>query len=229
MAIDTARVNGAVQERAGSAAPAREAAVAPPPKLRRRPMLVAASIAAICLGALLAAFAWSATSTTRSVLAVRVPVERGALIESSDVVAVQVSTDPALDPVPASQSDTVVGQRAAVDIAAGTLLTRAQVTTAVVPPAGFSMVGVGLPAASMPGEPLLAGDKVRIVATPGEQGEVTTQDAPATIDATVVGVRVNDENGQNVVSVLVPTDDAPELAARAATGKVALVLDSRER
>jgi len=50
-----------------------------------------------------------------------------------------------------------------------------------------------------------------------------------TIAATVVGVRVNNENGQNVVSVQVPEQDAAELAARAATGNVALVLDSRER
>ena len=90
------------------------------------------------------------------------------------------------------------------------------------------MVGVGLPAAQMPGEPLLAGDRVRIVATPGDQGEIGDS-PPTTIAATVVGVRVNDGNGQNVVSVLVPEGDAAELAARAATGRVALVLDSRER
>ena len=228
MAIDTARLTGRNQERTGAAEAAREPSVAPPPKLRRRPVLVAASIAAICLGALLAAFAWSATSNTRSVLAVRVPVERGALIDRSDLVAVQVSTDPALDPLPASQADSVVGQRAAVDIAAGTLLTRTQVTPTVLPAAGMTMVGVGLPAAQMPGEALLAGDRVRIVATPGDQGEIGNS-SPPTIAATVVGVRVNDENGQNVVSVLVPEGDAAELAARAATGKVALVLDSRER
>ena len=100
MAIDTARLNGRTRTEQDDAP--REASVAPPPKLRRRPMLVAASVAAICLGALLAAFAWSATSTTRAVLAVRVPVERGAVIQQSDVVAVQVSTDPALHPVPAA-------------------------------------------------------------------------------------------------------------------------------
>ena len=111
----------------------------------------------------------------------------------------QVSTDPALDPLPASQADTVVGQRAAVDMAAGTLLTRAQVTATVLPAAGMTIVGVGLPAAQMPGEPLLAGDRVRIVATPGDQGEIGDS-PPTTIAATVVGVRVNDENGQNVVS-----------------------------
>lgn len=202
--------------------------VAPAPKLRRRPALVAASIVAISAGALLAAFAWTATSTTQSVLAVRSAVERGAVITQDDVMTVQVSADPALAPVPASQASAVVGQRAATDLAAGTLLTREQVSATVLPAAGMSIVGVGLPSAQMPGEPLLVGDRVRVVATPGPSGEVTAGE-PVTIAATVVGVRVNDENGQSVVSVQVPQGDAARLAARAATGNVALVLDSRER
>jgi SAF domain len=202
--------------------------VAPAPKLRRRPALVAASIVAISAGALLAAFAWTATSTTQSVLAVRSAVERGAVIAQDDVMTVQVSADPALAPVPASQASAVVGQRAATDLAAGTLLTREQVSDTVLPAAGMSIVGVGLPSAQMPGEPLLVGDRVRVVATPGASGEVTAGE-PLTIAATLVGVRVNDDNGQSVVSVQVPQGDAAELAARAATGNVALVLDSRER
>ena len=224
----TINPNGATT--AGVAPSRAEAAVrvAPAPKLRRRPALIAASVAAICLGGLLAAFAWTSTSNTESVLAMRVAVERGAVIGPDDVMTVQVSTDPALRPVPASQASTVVGQRAATDIASGTLVTSEQVSDAVLPAAGMSIVGVGLPASQMPGEPLLVGDSVRVVATPGQSGEVTAGEQ-VTIAATVVGVRVNNENGQNVVSVQVPEQDAAELAARAATGNVALVLDSRER
>ena len=225
----TTNPNGAATT-AGVAQSRAEAAVrvAPAPKLRRRPALIAASVAAICLGGLLAAFAWTSTSNTESVLAMRVAVERGAVIGPDDVMTVQVSTDPALRPVPASQASTVVGQRAATDIAAGTLVTLEQVSDTVLPAVGMSIVGVGLPASQMPGEPLLVGDRVRVVATPGQSGEVTAGEQ-VTIAATVVGVRVNNENGQNVVSVQVPEQDAAELAARAATGNVALVLDSRER
>lgn len=224
----TTNPNGATT--AGVAPSRAEAAVrvAPAPKLRRRPALIAASAAAICLGGLLAAFAWTSTSNTASVLAMRVAVERGAVIGPDDVMTVQVSTDPALRPVPASEASTVVGQRAATDIAAGTLVTSEQVSDEVLPAVGMSIVGVGLPASQMPGEPLLVGDRVRVVATPGQSGEVT-EGEQVTIAATVVGVRVNNENGQNVVSVQVPEQDAAELAARAATGNVALVLDSRER
>ena len=220
----TTDLNGATARTASASTPN----VMPPPKLRRRPALIVASGVAISAGALLAAFAWTATSTTQSVLAVRSAVERGAVIAQDDVMTVQVSADPALAPVPASQASAVVGQRAATDMAAGTLLTREQVSDKVLPAAGMSIVGVGLPSAQLPGEPLLVGDRVRVVATPGASGEVTAGE-PVTIAAMVVGVRVNEENGQSVVSVQVPQGEAAGLAARAATGNVALVLDSRER
>ena len=42
---------------------------------------------------------------------------------ADDVMTVQVGTDPALRPVPACRASTVVGERAATDIAAGTLVT----------------------------------------------------------------------------------------------------------
>jgi hypothetical protein len=41
---------------------------------------------------------------------------------------------------------------------------------------GMSVVGVAVPAALLPGEPLRAGDQVRVVATPGQQGEVTEEE-----------------------------------------------------
>ena len=74
----------------------------------------------------------------------------------------------------------------------------------------------------------MPGDSVRVVTTPGDQGEVTEQD-PVTIEARVVGVGRVEETGETVVDVSVPREDAAELAARAATGRVALVLDARER
>jgi hypothetical protein len=80
----------------------------------------------------------------------------------------------------------------------------------------------------MPSEPLYSGDSVRIVTTPGDQGEITNED-PVTVEAVVVGVSRVEETGETVVDVSVPEADAADLAARAATGRVALVLDARER
>lgn len=204
------------------------AAVTPAPKLRRRPVLVAASVAAVCLGALLGVWTWTSTSNTHEVVALRQTVTRGETISQGDLMTVQVGVDPALSTIPGDRLASLVGQRAAMDMAAGSLVTSADVTTSVLPGKGMSVVGVALPPSLMPGQALLAGDQVRIVATPGQQGDVG-QESPAAISATVVGLYPNGENGQTVVSVEVPQDQAAELAARAATGKVALVLDSRER
>jgi hypothetical protein len=136
--------------------------------------------------------------------------------------------DPALSPIPATQLDGVVGQRAAMDLPAGGLVTRDSIASTVVPAQDMSVVGVALPAALLPGEPLRAGDQVRVVATPGQQGDVD-EGEQRSITATVVGIYPDADSNQTVVSVQVPYDQAAELAARAATGKVALVLDSRER
>jgi hypothetical protein len=203
--------------------------ITPPPRLRRRPALVAASVAAICLGALLAVWAYTGASTSQDVLAVRSTVHRGELITRDDLMTAQIGVDPALKPLPASAADTVVGKRAAMDLAAGGLVTAEDVTPAVIPAKGMSLVGVSLPPALMPAAQLQSGDQVRIVATPGAQGDLATGTSPTSIGATVVGVRGPGDNGQIVVDVSVPYDQAAELAARAATGKIALVLDSRER
>ncbi len=216
------------RRRRGKASAGDQAAVTPAPKLRRRPVLVAASAAAVILGALLGAWAWSSTSNTHEVIALRQTVTRGETITQGDLMTVQVGLDPALKTIPGDRMRSLVGQRAAMDMAAGSLITTENVTKTVLPAEGMSMVGVALPPSLMPGEALLAGDRVRIIATPGQQGDVG-QEPPASIAATVVGLYPNAENGQTVVSLEVPEGQAAELAARAATGKVALVLDSRER
>lgn len=202
--------------------------LAPPPKLRRRPILIAGSVAAICLGALLAVWAYTSTSSAQEVLAVRTTVHRGELITRDDLMTAQVGVDPALRPMSAADLDSVVGKRAAMDLAAGGLVTQEDLATAVLPAKGMSIVGVSLTPAMMPATELQTGDDVRIVSTPGDQGDVAAGE-PVAITATVVEVRTSGDSGQTVVDVSVPAADAARLAARAATGKVALVLDSRER
>jgi SAF domain len=200
----------------------------PPPKLRRRPALLAAALVAICLGALLAAWAWTATTNTQEVLVARHTIERGSVIEANDLARVRLSADPALKPVPATQFDQVVGQRAALDVTAGAMLTPDSFTTGVVPDGNNSIVGVALTPAQAPGLDLTTGDHVRVVVTPA-QGEELPTGVPQFSEATIAGVHVAEETGQTIIDLLVPHADAAVLAARAASGNVALVLDSRER
>lgn len=198
-------------------------------------MLVAASVVAISVGALVGGWAWSSASDARLVVAARSTIQRGALIAREDLVTVRVGVDPALTPVPAAQLQSLVGRRAAMDVAAGSLLTASEVASSVLPAQGSSVVGVGASTSSLPGTPLVAGDRVRVVWTPaaGDQAgsAVAGSLAPQTIAATVVSTTAGDggQGAVTVVSVLVPSAQAAQLAGWSLTGKVAIVLDSRER
>lgn len=197
-------------------------------KKRRRPLVFAICAVLVAAGALGAAFAYTSVNDTQEVLVVNRDIARGETIEPGDLTVVRVSIDPALTPISGSQKSSIEGSRAAVDLWAGTLLSEQQVTENLVPGDGESLVGISLTPAQMPSEPLYSGDTVRIVTTPGDQGEVTDED-PVTIEATVVGVSRVEETGETVVNVSVPQEKSADLAARAATGRVALVLDTRVR
>ena len=115
-----------------------------------------------------------------------------------------------------------------MDPAGGGLVTRDSIASTVVPAHDMSVVGVALPAALLPGEPLRAGDQVQVVATPGQQGDVDEGSSgpspPPWSGSTRPPIATRQWSASRCLA-----DQAAELAARAATGKVALVLDSRER
>ena len=194
-------------------------------KLQRRPLMVVVAVALVCAGAVLGLWLWMSASTATEVVAVRTSVQRGHLIALEDLTTVRVTLDPQLRTVAAAELESLVGSRAATDLAPGTLVSPAQVSDAVVPGLGQSVVGIPVAPGLMPAEPLVAGDTVRLVHTPGLAGQVTA--APVTVTATVLSVTPGDTH--TVVDVLVTSDQAADLAARAATGDLAVVLDSRER
>lgn len=199
--------------------------ITPPPKLRRRPALLVAGVALTAFGCLLGGWAWNSTTSTEEVLAARHTIHRGEVITAGDLQRIRIVGDPALVPVPASAYDKIVGQRAALDISAGGLLTRGSTAGGPLPPRGQSIVGISLTPAQVPALPMHGGDKVRIIVTPGDNGNVPAS-TPQFTDAEVVDTSLDETTGNTVVNVLVPYADAGVLAARAATGNVALVLDS---
>lgn len=209
--------------------------VAPAPQLRRKPVLLAASAAAVVLGALMGVWAWSAMSDTEGVVAMRESVSRGETITRDDLVVVHVGVDPRLDPVPAEGLQSMVGQRASSDLPEGTLLTATATATTVVPGSGESVVGVAVTADQMPGEKLRAGDAIRVIGTAGGRGQgqpaggEAQEIEPTEVPTEVVSLSPGAQPGTTVVSVLVPEERAAELASMVSTGKVAIVLDSRER
>lgn len=213
--------------------------VAPAPQLRRKPVLLAASVAAVVLGALMGVWAWSAMSDTEGVVAVRESVSRGETIGKNDLVVVHVGVDPQLDTVPGEGLESMIGQQAASDLPEGTLLTKGATTSTVVPSRGQSVVGVAVTADQMPGEKLRAGDTIRVIGTRGNssQGDEASGQSepdaapaePTEVRTEVVSLKKGDQPGTTVVAVVVPESQAAELASLVSTGRVAIVLDSRER
>ena len=171
-------------------------------KLQRSPVLIAIGLLVLAAGGVFGWFMWVSTSTASEVVAAKVDVQRGQVIAAEDLTTVRVTLDPSLRTVPGSDLRTLVGQRAAIDVAAGTLISPDQVTAAVLPPQGMSVVSVPVPAGSVTGTPL-------------------------TVTAEVVDVTAGDAD--TIVQVLVPADKASGLAELAATGRVAVVLDSAAR
>lgn len=202
--------------------------LAPPVKIRRRPGHIVATVAATLVGAAIASWAWLGTTTSEEVVVARTTIHRGDVIAAEDLAKTRVSREAAVQVVPGGDLDELVGERAALDIAAGGLLTPASTTQEDWPPSGRSLVGIPLTLGRAPADDFESGDLVRIVSTPAE-GEEPVAGAPLTTDAEVVDMQVDEVSGESVVNVLVPYADAATLATRAATGNVALVVDPRER
>ncbi|MBT0773234.1 hypothetical protein KIH74_30095 [Kineosporia sp. J2-2] len=224
---DTVRAgaSGAAQDGDRATATGAPGGAGSPVRTRRRPVLVAMSILFVVVGALLMAWLVTMLGDTQPVVGVRQNVARGEVIEESDLVVLDLAGAPGLDTVPGSRLSTLVGKRAAQDLSAGGVVTPGQVTDEVLPADGESVVGVSLTRGQLPATPLLAGDTVRVVFTPGQQDDVPRAQ-PQTVTATVVSPGVADDQGQVVVDVSVPQISAARLAAAVATGRVAVVLDS---
>lgn len=200
------------------------AAVPAPPRLRRRPIVIALAIALVASGALLAAYLVTALGNTTGVVAVRADIERGSVIQRADLVEARINPDPALLTVPSDQIESLVGKRAAGDLHAGGLISPQSVTDTTLPQAGQTIVGVALTPAQLPGSPLQAGARVRIILTPRQQDDLPKAN-PVTVDAVVVSTRSVADTSQVVVDVSVPVGTAAKVASIVATARVALVLD----
>jgi hypothetical protein len=198
----------------------------PAPRLRRRPFLAVTAVAGIMLGAGAGFVAYTSLSDTQSALVTTRTVHAGEIIDASALTRVNVDSDPALDTVPGSALDDVVGQRAALDIGAGAVLTPDAVADAPFPADGMSVIGVVLPAPAAPSVPLDPGDRVRVVVTAaGETGVDAPDPSPEFYEAEVVAVTTA-AAGETVVNVLLPESEALTLGADLAAGTPTVILDS---
>lgn len=209
---------------AATATPAPAAAPAPP-RLRRRPAVLGLGVALVAAGGLTAAWLVSTSSTTTPVVVAAAPVLRGQVLTADQLTTAEVSGLAPASLTPAADLNSLVGQTVVVDVPVGAPVPTSAVTTDPIPTAGQAVVGILLPAGQAPTVDLLPGARVRIVATPRAQ-----EDVPATIGtgtaAVLVSTSVDEVSGNTVANVAVPAPQAASLAALAATGRAAMVLDA---
>lgn len=195
-----------------------------PARRRRRGMFALLGVVLVAAGGLVGSQLVMASGDRSAVLAVTRPVPYGAVIRDEDLTVARVGLDPALHPVAASRRGEVVGRFAATELRPGTLLTSGQVTTTLLPGPAAELVGVAVKASQLPARPLHTNDRVLIVSTPPQDGDPPAGQPPS-MEATVVSVGTPDENGVRVVDVRVAAGTGPSLAARAATGRIAIVVE----
>lgn len=197
------------------------------PAGRRRWGMFAFAVLVIALGGLASTWLVAAARTQDSVLVLARDVPIGSELTAADLAAARVNLEPSVVSIPAADAAQVVGQVATADLSRGSLLSPTMVAPIAPPTAGTVLVGVAVPASRMPVGPLLAGDRVLIVDTPPADADPPTT-PPGTVPATVVRLGPPDVNGARVLDVTVTAADGPALVARSATGRVGLLLLSRE-
>ncbi|WP_406349372.1 SAF domain-containing protein [Streptomyces sp. NBC_00144] len=198
----------------------------------RKWSLLAVAVLMVLVGALVGAVAVARAGDRVSVLALSRDVPAGHRITDQDLVSASFAEDPQLTPVLAADRAQVVGQRAAVDLRRGGLLTRSELSRGGGLGDDRQLVGVDLKRGQVPRDALLAGDKVLAVFLPVEgaapdSGKSSSSSSEESIEATVVSVGPVDASGSVTVNLAVAQTDGTQLAVKAAAKQVALVREPR--
>ncbi|PZG45885.1 hypothetical protein C1I98_15140 [Spongiactinospora gelatinilytica] len=183
-------------------------------------MMLLASVGLTALGALIAWQVYGVAAHRTPVLVMARDVPIGQPIGAQDLRTVALGLDPGVQTVEAAGKSGIIGWRAAVDLKASGLLSRGQVTDAVVPAPGETIVPVALKPSRLPARGIRPGDRVLAAAV---SDGATPADHPARVDR----VGPLDADGLVVVDLVVPAADGTALARQAADGEIALVLRSR--
>ena len=187
---------------------------------RRSPSMALVGLASLVLGALVAAGAYVGLDRRQSVLVVARPVASGQVIAAEDLRVAEVSASPGAATVPSGRRGEVVGKTAAAALVPGAVLAPAHVGTTSSLGRGEAVVGVPLKAGQAPSG-LRAGTRVQVVDTGG------TASAPLVVASGAVVAdlqRSETGSGVTVASLRVPDDDAVDVAAAGAAGRVSLVV-----
>jgi len=182
-------------------------------------------VALVAAGGLTAAWLATSADTSTPVVVAAAPVLRGQVLTAEQLTTAQVSGLSPSAVTPSEQLPSLVGMTAVSDVPAGAPIPRSAVSDAAVPGPGEAVVGILLAPGQVPTVELKPGSGVRIVATPRSQDDPPPT-SPTGTAAVLVSTSTDESTGHTVVNVAVPAPQAANLAALAATGRAALVLDA---
>jgi hypothetical protein len=198
---------------------------------RRRPAMMALAIALAGAGVVVSAALYQRADHDVEVVMVTAPVAAGGVIEADDLGTASVNVSAGVRVIPASQISQVAGDVAAVGLRPGTLIAPSELTSAQPPRPGQELVAVAAKPSILPATGLSSGDHVLVVATPGDQGQPGSQvQTPLTnpVPAVVEDVsKFPDQDGLDVIDLLVSNADGVAVAEQASTGQFALVVTRR--
>ncbi|MDG4833012.1 SAF domain-containing protein [Solwaraspora sp. WMMD1047] len=184
---------------------------------------IAVALMAVCALAAVALFGY--VSRTQPYLALARDIPAGTQLTATDLVTVHLNPDPALKPIPADQSGSVVGKHAAIPLLSGMLLSEGALVDQPFPAPGEQVVGLALKAGQIPSAPVRTGARVLLVST---EEQTSGTDAPPvaapSVPGTVVHIIAGSREGTATVSVAVRDSDGPLVARLAAQGRLVLTL-----
>jgi hypothetical protein len=195
---------------------------------KRRPGMIALAAALIGAGILASAALYQREDHQVPVVMVTAPVPVGSVITAADVGTTTVAAGPGLQTIPARQLSQVVGLVAATTLRAGTLLAPSELTGKLPPGPGQDLVPVAIKPSGLPASGLAPGEQVLVVPTPATSGSGAAPVLTSPVAAVVEAVdAVPDQDGFDVVDLIVVSSEGPPVAEQAATGQVALVVTGR--
>lgn len=196
---------------------------------KRRPGMIALAAALIGAGILASVALYNREDHQVPVLMITTAVPVGSVITSADVGTTTVAAGPGVQTIPARQLSQVVGLVAATSLRAGTLLAPSELTTKLPPGPGQDLVPVAVKPSGLPASGLAPGNQVLVVATPsGSSGSGAAPVLTSPVTAVVEAVdAAPNQDGYDVVDLLVTASNGPAVAQQAATGQIALIVTSR--
>lgn len=200
----------------------------PPVRGRRNPKWIALGIVALCVGALGSFFLYNDLSKAQTVVAVDTTVYRGSVVKATDLVTVTVGSTPGIRTVPAGELTRLVGQRAVVDLMAGSLLPAEAIAPVAMPASKRALVGISLAGGRAPQGFLLPGSSVRLIALPPDGAEPTYDDqySNLAIQARVVDAAPSPDGLSQLINVDVAADQAATVGTLAAQSRLVVVRDA---